>query len=307
MPELSLVIVSWNVRDLLVDCLASVFRSTLDLEVIVVDAASSDGSAEMVSEHFPEVRLIEPGYNTGFTKGNNLGIEQASGRLIGLLNPDTDVIDDALAALVAFLEERPEVGIVGPQLLNDDGSVQSSRRRFPTLLTGLFESTWLEPMAPRSVLRHYRVLDREDDQLQPVDWVTGAALIARRELFEEVGLLDEGFFMYSEELDWQRRVKASGWEIWYEPQAQIVHYGGKSSEQVVAQRDIYFHTSKIRYFSKYHGRLAGQLLRVFLLANYAWQIMIESVKGLLGHRRTLRAERVSAYRQVLRSGLKVTS
>ena len=128
--------------------------------------------------------------------------------------------------------------------------------------------------------------------------------MARREAIEQVGLMDEGYFMYSEELDWCKRFKDADWRVVYLPAAQIVHYGGKSSDQVVTSRHIYFQTSKVRYFHKHHGRFVGEILRWFLLSNYAWQLGLEGAKWLIGHKRALRAERVAAYRQVLRSGLR---
>lgn len=303
-PDLSVVIVSWNTRDLLEGCLQSVLQSDPRAEVIVVDNASDDGSPQMVAERFPGVRLIQPGQNTGFSKGNNLGMQAAGGRLILLLNSDTLVQGDALPTLTAYLDDHPAVGLVGPQLLNPDGTVQSSRRRFPTLLTAVFESTWMQGIAPRRVLSRYYVEDRPHDEAQPVDWLTGAALLVRREVVEALGGFDEGFFMYSEELDWQRRIRDAGWEIAYVPAARIVHYGGKSSEQVVPQRHIAFQTSKVRYFRKHHGPLAAALVRFVLLANYLIQIVIEGAKWLLGHKRSLRSERVAAYWGVLRSGLR---
>jgi len=205
--------------------------------------------------------------------------------------------------MVAYADAHPDVGVVGPQLLNSDGSVQSSRRRFPTLMTGLFESTWLEPLAPRDVLRRYYVLDQPDDAIQEVDWLFGACFLVRRKVIEQVGALDEGFFMYSEEMDWCRRIRQAGWKVVYLPEAQVIHYGGKSSDQVAAQRHIYFQTSKVRYFRKHHGALTTGVLRVALLAMYAGQLTLEAAKGALGHKRALRRERVRAYWQVLRSGL----
>ena len=150
-PDLSIITVSWNVRDLLRDCLSAVEngRGDLTLEMIVVDSASNDGSAAMVRAEFPWVQLITCDDNVGFPRGNNLGIAAASGRHILLLNPDTIILNDALSAMVSYLDEHIDIGALGPQLLNADGSVQSSRRRFPTLATGLVESTWLEPFAPR--------------------------------------------------------------------------------------------------------------------------------------------------------------
>ncbi len=314
MIDLSIVIVSWNVRELLQVCLESIavgpvqpgegaHGDTPHIEVIVVDSASRDGSPEAVRDYFPWVTVIEPGSNVGFARGNNIGLQASRGRYILLLNPDTKLLDDALVQLIRHMDAHPEAGAVGPQLLNDDGSVQSSRRRFPTLATAFFESTWFQSLGPRRVLNRYYWLDRDDSETLQVDWVTGAAVMVRREVIEQVGGLDEGFFMYSEELDWQRRIKAAGWEVVYFPEAKIVHYGGKSSEQVVSQRDIHFHTSKIRYFRKYHGWMAAVVLWLFLLGNYAWQFALEGGKWLIGHKRPLRAARVRAYSEVLRSGL----
>jgi len=323
MVDLSIVIVSWNVRDHLQRCLESIQASEiqsaterlmssdrvpskpyLQVETIVVDNGSSDGSIEMVRGNFPKVCLIANEDNRGFSAANNQGIDVAQGRYVLLLNPDTEVLGDALATMVAFADANPDAAIVGPQLLNPDGTVQSSRRRLPSLLTAAFESTWLEPWAPRRLLEHYRVLDRPDHAIQDVDWITGAAMLVRRRAIEEVGLLDEGFFMYSEELDWCKRFREAGWRVVYLPTAQIVHHVGKSSEQVVAARHIHFQTSKVRYFRKHEGALVAGILRWILMANYVWQLGLEAAKWLVGHKRPLRAQRIAAYRRVLESGLR---
>jgi len=305
MIDLSIVVVNWNVRDLLRRCLRSILDlQTCKLEIIVVDNGSTDGSVEMVRTEFPNVRVIANTDNRGFPAANNQGFAVARGRYVLLLNPDTEIVGDALAVMVAFADAHSDVGMVGPQLLNADGSVQSSRRRFPTLVTAFFESTWLERYAPRRLLERYEFLDQPDDVVQDVDWLYGAALMARREAVEQVGPMDEGFFMYSEELDWCRRFRESGWRVVYLPAAQIVHHEGKSSEQVVAARHIHFQTSKVRYFRKYHGRAVGEALRLFFLGSYVWQLGLEGAKWLVGHKRPLRAERIAAYRQVLHSGLR---
>ena len=310
MLDLSVVIVNWNVRELLRRCLRSVLASGrlggLAMEVIVVDNASSDGSVEMVRAEFPPVRLIANEENLGFTRANNQGITASRGRYVLLLNPDTEVLGDALGAMVDYMDVHPDVGALGPMLLNPDGSVQSSRRRFPTLATALLESTVFQWELSRDnrILRRYYVLDRPDDEVQEVDWVTGACILMRREAIEEVGLLDEGFFMYSEELDWCRRARGRGWKVIYLPEAKVVHYGGKSSEQVVPFRHIQFQRSKVRYFRKHHGLLWAWILRLFLLAMYVYLLIVEALKWLVGHKRPLRAARVRAYWQVLRSGLK---
>ena len=322
--DLSILIVSWNVRELLRKCLYSVISNqysvssnqtpdsslntehcSLNTEVIVVDNASSDGSVEMLRSEFPNVHLIGNSENVGFTRANNQALAMAQGRYLFLLNPDTELGPGALSALVAYMDAHPRVGMIGPQLRYGDGSLQSSRRRFPTLATAFLESTKLQQWFPRNrVLMHYYMRDTDDGATQEVDWINGSAMFTRREVYDQVGGLDEAFFMYSEELDWCYRIKQAGWQIVYLPTAQITHYEGKSSEQVVAKRDIYFHSSKIRFFRKYHGAFVAEILRAFLLLMFAFQIADESAKWLLGHKRAMRAARVKAYWQVLASGLK---
>lgn len=304
-PDLSVIIVSWNVRELLKNCLRSVLaQQGVTMQIIVVDGASTDGSAAMVAEEFPQVALIACDENVGFPRGNNLGLERANGRFILLLNPDTVVYADVFATMIAYLEKHPKVGVVGPQLLNEDGTVQSSRRRFPTLWTAFFESTWLQPFAPKAVLDHYYVRDVQDGETAVVDWLMGACLLIRAEVVAQVGGLDEAYFMYSEELDYCRRVHQAGWQMVYFPQARVTHLSGKSSEQAVTHRHINFNRAKLRYFRKYHGRLAAGILRLFLLMSYGWQLVLEAVKGAVGHKRPLRWQRVQVYWLVLRSGLR---
>lgn len=304
--DLSIIIVSWNVRDYLKSCLTSIapIRYELAMEVIVVDSDSNDDSVVMVRADFPWVRLIECGNNVGFPKGNNLGIQNASGRFLLLLNPDTEVLGEALSQMVVYLHNNKEVGFVGPQLLNPDGSIQSSRRRFPSVATAAFESTWLQPYAPRRMMQQYYAEDLPFDAPVDVDWLVGACLMTRRDLIEQIGTMDEAYFMYSEELDWCRRAKDAGWRVVYLPSAQVTHQIGKSSDQAVTERHINFQRAKLRYFRKYHYRSATMLLRGILLVNYMWQLAIELSKGVLGNRRSLRWQRARAYWHVLRSGLK---
>jgi N-acetylglucosaminyl-diphospho-decaprenol L-rhamnosyltransferase len=315
--DLSIVIVSWNVQELLQRCLLSLSRGgatvaptpavaqpELTYEVIVVDCASSDGSAEMVQGEFPWVRLIASDENLGYARGNNLGLAKATGHYLLILNPDTEIVDDALATMTRYLDAHPSVGALGPQLRFPDGTLQSSRRRFPSPVTAFCESTLLHQWFPNNrAARHYHLADRPADVTQAVDWLVGAALMVRREAWQQVGPLDEGFFMYFEELDWCRRCRAAGWEIHYLPAAQIIHYEGKSSEQVLAARTIRFQSSKIRYYRKYYGLGWALIIRFFLLGTFAFQLLQESLKWLVGHKRDLRRERVAAYWQVLRSGL----
>lgn len=312
---LFVLIVNWNVRERLRACLQSLRAhpsTRLAQRVIVVDNASSDGSAAMVRAEFPEVHLIANTTNRGFTGGNNDGLRfietlslrgEAQPRYVLLLNPDTEVMPGALDALLDCAEAHPRVAVIGPQLRYPDGRIQSSRRRFPTLLTAIFESTPLQPHAPRAILERYYARDLPDDRTAEVDWVVGAAMLVRWEAIRSVGFLDEQhFFMYSEEVDWCRRFKQASWRVLYCPNAQIMHHEAQSSEQVVAQRLVHFNTSKVRYFAKHHGRAQAELLRLILLALWARELGFEALKWLLGHKRPLRAGRVRAYAHALRSG-----
>ncbi len=303
---LSIVIVSWNVCDLLRPCLHSIFDQAdgLTLDVIVVDSASSDETVQMVQRDFPQVTLLAQHENVGFPRGNNIGIAAAQGDLILLLNPDTAVIGNALSEMVAYMDANPDVGMIGPELLNPDGTHQSSRRRFPTVATLFFESTWLQGYAPKRVLGNYYVWDTADDVTAAIDWISGACMLTRRSVIKQVGGMDEAYFMYSEELDWCRRIKAVGWRIVYFPAAHVIHHVGKSSEQAVIHRHINFNRAKLRYARKYHGRLVATSLRIALLLGYGQQLLIEATKGLVGHKRPLRWQRVKSYAHVLRTGLK---
>ena len=315
MLDLSIIIVNWNVRDLLDKCLSSLHSAEIAIdrndgdapvaEIIVVDSGSADGSVDLVRDKYPAVKLLAQSQNIGFTRGNNIGLQRSLGKYLLLLNPDTEVRPGALPALIDFMEGRERVGIVGPRTLNTDGSHQSTRRRFPSLLTGIFESTWLAPWAPAALERDYRMLDTADEAITEVDWVQGSALMMRRDVYRDIGGLDEGFTMYAEEMDFCRRAKNKGWLVYYHGGAVITHHGGKSSEQVGALKQIHFQTSKLRYFRKHHGYRQYVALRLVLLAQFVWQLGLEAIKGALGHKRGLRAQRVRIYWQVLRSGLKV--
>ncbi len=301
---ISIVIVNWNVRDLLRDCLQSVFASEIDVppEVIVVDNASADDSAAMVRAEFPQVTLIASDENLGFARGSNLGASHATGDFIFLLNPDTRLYPDTLHRLRDYLQAHPAVGVVAPQLLWADGSIQSSRRRFPSLSTMLWESTLLEQWFPHNhAAARYRFDDIPPTEPLAVDWAVGAALFLRRDVWAQVGGLDGSFFMYFEETDWCRRVADAGWEIHYLPAAKVVHFEGQSSGQVVAARMARFQRSKIRYAEKWFGVKKARAIRQFLRLTTAIQWATEAAKWLLGHKRPLRRERMSAYANLLKT------
>ncbi|NWJ97373.1 MAG: glycosyltransferase [Chloroflexi bacterium] len=310
LPDLSVIIVSYNVAALLEECLLSVLEREPDeflVEIIVVDNASHDGSATLVRQKFPQCRLIENKHNYGFPRGCNQGLKVAKGRYLFFLNPDARLEPDALRKLVIFMENHPQAGIGGPQLRYPDGSLQPNRRRFPSRRLAFIESTILQRYAPfknLKALRHFYCEDRPADQTQEVDWLVGAAFLVRRAVTNQIGGLDERFFMYSEELDFCHRAKTQGWECWYLPEAVVTHQEGRSSAQDLPQRHINFQTSKVSYYRKHSGWLYAEILRLFLLATYLFQFLEESAKLLLRHKPSLRRERLSLIRQVLASGLR---
>lgn len=311
--ELTVVIVSWNVRELLARCLRSVQASLAARgvagRVIVVDSASSDGSAEMVRRDFPEVTLLALEENRGFAAACNAALATREGAEVwALLNADVEVEEGAIPHLLEYLKARPEVGVVGPQLRLPDGAVQPSRRRFPTSGTLFWESTLLEEYFPDNPwVRRYRMQDRPDDVKQEVDWLVGACLLVRAEAIAQAGLLDEGYFLYFEELEWLQRIRRAGWRVVYLPSARVTHHGGRSTEQVPLGRHLHFQRSKVRYARATFGPAVASLLRLFLLATHAWKFLVEGAKFLLGHRRDMRRERMRVYAAVLRDRLMTRS
>lgn len=309
---LAIVIVSWNVRDLLDRCITSIYAALdgagITYRIIVVDNASSDGTPAMLRAHHPDVELLEAGGNLGFAGGNNLALRRllagaapGDARYVLLLNPDTEITDGAIVELLRYLEAHPHVAVAGPRLRYPDGTPQPSRRRFPTPGVFFWESTPLEQRWPGNPwARRYRCADAPDDSVQAVDWLVGAALMVRRSAIECAGLFDAGFAMYSEELEWQQRLARCG-RIVYLPTAEIIHHEGKSSEQYPARRYINFHRSRLRFARMRYGAGFALLLQGFVVAAYGVELAIEAGKWLLGHRRALRSQRIVAYLALLRA------
>jgi len=304
MLELSVVIVSWNVRELLRVCLKSV-EAEVDnprAEIIVVDNASADGSAAMVQAEFPAVALIANGCNAGFSAGNNQGLAISKARYVLFLNPDTEVRPGAIRRLLAFIDQRPRVGCVGPRLLNPDGTSQPSRRSFPRISTAFVESTVLQRYAGGlPALKHFYRAGVPEDWPQAVDWVVGACMLFRREVLDQVGGFDERFFMYTEEMELQFRLQRAGYEVWFVPEAEVVHHEGASSRQDLFRRNVNFHESRYRFFRKHHGLAPALALRWFVFGTFVFQLVEEALKfGLQPAKRQLRRERVNLYGRIVR-------
>jgi GT2 family glycosyltransferase len=266
--ELSVTICSWNTREDLRACLRSLelVRDEASFEVLVVENASQDGSGDMVERCFPWVRLMRQTSNLGFTGGHNLALANRRGRHGMLLNSDTMVHPGALAALLAFLRRHPQAGIVGPKLLNPDGSLQYSCRRFPNPVAALFRNTFVGRLFPNNrFTRDYLMQDWPHDQEREVDWVSGAALLLRREALDQTGPLDDTLFMYCEDVDICKRAWNAGWKVCYVPQAVITHAIGRSTDQIVDRSIVRFHRSMFRYYLKHDVRNASPLLRPFMV------------------------------------------
>jgi GT2 family glycosyltransferase len=262
--DISIVIVSFNTRDLLRECLLSVFSAgaSLRIQVIVVDNASNDGSPSMVELEFPDAVLIRSKVNLGFGRANNLGFESAVGRYVVLLNSDAFLTAGSLERSVAHMDANPRAGIGGGRLIGTDGSLQPSARMFPTVLNDLIVLSGLAARFPRS--RFFGRFDRTwADELESaeVDWVPGAYSIIRAQALAEVGHFDPRFFLYYEEVDLCRRMKQNGYSVWYWPDVSVVHIGGESSRQVPsleisragAQLTLWRMRSMLLYYRKHHG------------------------------------------------------
>jgi len=283
LPEVSIVIVSWNTRGLLLDALDSFLPLRgVSGEVIVVDNASADGSAEAVEKTWPEVRVIRNERNLGFAGGVNVGLRAATNPLVLLLNTDTLVVGDCIAQLVRYAEQHPEAGIVGPRVLNRDGTLQSSCFRFPSLPHLALSASYLYKLFPGSRwFDHERLGGHDFATPAPVDAVSGCSFLMRREVIERLGGLDEGYFMYAEETDFCYRAWAAGYEVHYAPVGEIVHFGGGSSKLASRRMFLEFRRSMLRFFFKNRGRARAQGARVLLALFLALRLPYWGLRALL--------------------------
>ncbi|MHB1317987.1 MAG: glycosyltransferase family 2 protein [Anaerolineae bacterium] len=267
--DLSVIIVNWNTRDLLAECLRSVYDTVHDLafEVFVVDNASSDGSVAMVREQFPDVHLIDNADNVGFARANNQSIVKANGEYLLLLNPDTVLGSGAIKQLVGFMEARPAYALVGAQLLNPDGTEQGSWGRFPGLRSELPLVNRLYPPPP---LRRIEIEENVSVSYLDVPWVSGACLLLRRALITEVGVLDEAFWLYTEETDLCQRARQRGHRVASVTSARVWHYRRAASGQRMIPSMLWFYQSKVRFVAKHQGRLSARAVKSIL----RWKAMI---------------------------------
>jgi hypothetical protein len=258
-PDLSIVLVCWNNKTYLEPCLESLYQSGMrsSFDVVVVDNGSTDGSQAMLREKYPDVIIIQNDGNVGLGKASNQGIEATQGRHVLLLNNDTLVNGPSFDTMVEFLDNNPKVGAVGGKILNPDGSVQSCYNDFSTLREEFLIATRLGELLwagyPANV---------SDQETRSVSWISSACLMVRRTALDQVGLLDEEYFIYGDEVDLQYRLKRAGWQIYYLPNATIIHYGGRSMNRWSRRRMVY--RGKILFYQKHYGPIQTAALRTML-------------------------------------------
>lgn len=267
--DLSITICSWNTVDDLRACLASLemVRDEANFEVIVVDNNSADESPDMVEREFPWVRQLRQSRNLGFTGGQNLAMEHRQGRHVLMLNSDTVVHAGAIRTLMTYIVANPDVGMVGPRLLNPDGSLQFSCRRFPNPIAALFRNTPIGKLFPNNrFTRDYLMQDWGHDAVRDVDWVSGAALVATEECISRIGLLDPEYFMFCEDVDWCWRCHEAGLRVVYLPDAVITHAIGRSTDKAPNRMIGRFHLSMFRFYRKNQVPKMALPARPFALA-----------------------------------------
>lgn len=280
MIDLGIIIVNWNTCDYLERCLATVYDSIGDFtyEAVVVDNASDDDSVAMVQEKFPQAKLIASDENLGYPKGNNIGLKHLGYRGVGdvdseapryalLLNPDTEVPPDALFRIVQFMDSRPDVGVAGPKLILIDGSLDKAcRRGFPTPAVSFYHYAGLAKLFPKSErFGRYNMTFADPDEELEVDSVVGAYMQVRKEVIEQVGLLDETFFMYGEDLDWAYRAKEAGWKVWYYPDVHVKHVKRAASRKS-AKAQFEFWRAMLIFYRKHFRKTTPLWLHTIILS-----------------------------------------
>ena len=277
-PDLSVIIVNWNTKELLLNCIGSFYRTVkrLSFEIFVVDNGSSDGSPDSVRRKFPEIVLIENQRNLGFARANNEVLRKSKGRYALLLNTDVILTDGAVERLVEFMEENPTVGIAGGQLINGDGSRQNSFDNFPSLATEALNKSLLRILFP------IRYPSKRVSFSSPIDVhsVIGACMIVRSQAIKEVGLLDEDYFFFLEETDWCYRMKRREWRVCHVPQAQIVHLQGKTANMVKDRAKIEYYRSLYLFFKKHKGITQSTILRGCLFLRFCVDFLLTLLSSL---------------------------
>ncbi|MHB8754117.1 MAG: glycosyltransferase family 2 protein [Candidatus Acidiferrales bacterium] len=271
MSDLSIIIVTWNVRKYAEECLTSIYAQKCDasFEVIVVENASTDGTAEMIREQFPQVKLIANSENLGFARANNIGMEFADGKYLCLINPDVSLPSDCLSNMYRYMETQPTIGLLGPKMRLGDGKVGRSGMRFPTIWNSFLRALALDSLFKRATrFKGLLMADFQFDYTRDMDVLNGWFWMVRREAVNQVGPLDEHFFMYGEDIDWCKRFHLAGWRVVFYSDAEAIHYGGASSANAPVRFFIEMQRANLRYWKKYHGLASTFLYLAAVSLNY---------------------------------------
>lgn len=267
MLDLSIIVVNWNGKDLLTKCLQCVDSTVkkISYETFVVDNASTDGSKDMVRRDFPNVKLIANTDNVGFAKANNQAMKVASGRYVLLLNSDAFVKENTLDSMVAFMDTHPEASMSSCKLVYADDSLQRSCARFPTLATEFFIAMGLDKLFSKSkIFGQYLMTDWDYNDTRPVDVIMGAFMLVRKDAIDKIGMMDESFFMYSEEVDWCYRFKQAGAKVYFHPDVECVHLWGGSSNVIKVESLLRLYRARVQFFRKHYGKLQTALYKIIL-------------------------------------------
>lgn len=285
--EVSIIIVNWNTCDILRDCVASIYAQAKDIkfEVIVIDNASTDGSVEMVKKDFHQVTLLENAENRGFAAANNQGLAIAKGRYILLLNSDTIVLDNTIAKSISFADLHPKAAVVGCRILNPDMTLQPSCFMFPSLLNMLLSASYLYKLFPgNNFLGRERMTWWDRNDVREVDVVTGCFMLVRREAVEQVGMMDEQFFMYGEETDWCYRFKQAGWKVIFTPVSKIIHLSGQSTIKVRGDMLVQLRLSILKFIRKHRSWLTHKIACFFIAMFFVVRAPLWVVVSVVRHK-----------------------
>lgn len=281
MIDLSIIIVSWNAKNFLDECLQSIYRNAPQhtFETIVVDNASNDGAPDLVVNKYPQAILIRNLENLGFAKANNIGIARSTGKYACLINSDATVLDDCLDRMCLYMDEHSDIAVLGPKVLNPDGSLQPNCREFPTFWKNMCRTLAIDKLFPTSkMFGGYYMMNWSHDTTQEVDYLSGCFMMIRRSAIDQVGLFDENFFFYAEDKDWCKRFWKAGWKVVYFPEAHATHYLAGSSDKDPVKLYIQQTRANLQYYAKHHSRTAKLM---FIITNIVHQVIRISGSGLL--------------------------
>lgn len=286
-PLLSVILVNWNTCNLTIQCIKSIFKDSydIDIEVIVSDNASVDGSADLISKLFPHVNIIRNSENLGFAKGNNVALQQSKGKYICLVNTDVEIIPGCFAELIKTIESNPKIGIAGPQAMHADKTVQVTARKETSYLNTLARIFWLDTLFP--FLNWH-----SQKKIEEVEVLSGCFWLIRKDALNEVGLLDENFFFYGEDRDYCKRVRNAGWKLVYNPAAKIFHYEGGSSKVKPFHYYLQLEKAYLQYWEKYHSGLSVSLYYLLRILYHVLRFTINAVLCIFSLRKnTMRKQK----------------